>query len=365
MATPETDAARLVAQWVRPEVAALSAYHVPDASGLIKLDAMENPYPLPEDLVQPWLERLRGVALNRYPDPHAEGLKARLRRVMGLPAEAPLVLGNGSDELIQMLALAVGGPGRVVLAPEPGFVMYRMIARFTGMDYVGVPLTVDFDLDLAAMLAAIERHRPALVFLAYPNNPTGNLFDAAAMEAVIEAAPGLVVVDEAYTAFAEASFIDRLGRWPNLLLMRTLSKLGLAGLRLGLLAGPAPWLDEIEKVRLPYNINSLTQASAEFALDHYGVFEAQTRRIRAQRARLAEALAALPQVRVFPSRANFILVRVPDAERWFEALLARGILVKKLHGSHPALEHCLRLTVGSEAENDRLLAALGEIAAEA
>ncbi len=356
----KADAGALAARWIRPEVAALTAYHVPPADGLIKLDAMENPYPLPADLVDLWLERLRGVALNRYPDPGASALKARLREVMGLPADQGLVLGNGSDELIQMLALAVAGPGRVVLAPEPGFVMYRMIARFTGMDYVGVPLREDFDLDAEAMLAAIERHRPALVFLAYPNNPTGNLFDEAAMERIIEAAPGLVVVDEAYTAFAEASFLDRLGAHPNLLLMRTLSKLGLAGLRLGLLAGPTPWLDEIDKVRLPYNVNSLTQASAEFALDHYRVFEEQTRRIRLERERLASELAALPGLTVFPSRANFLLVRLRDPDALFDHLLARGILVKKLHGSHPALAGCLRFTVGSEEENARLLAAVAE-----
>jgi len=356
----KADAGALAARWIRPEVAALTAYHVPPAEGLIKLDAMENPYPLPAELVDLWLERLRGVALNRYPDPEAVALKARLRAVTGLPEDQGLLLGNGSDEIIQMLALAVGGPGRVVLAPEPGFVMYRMIARFTGMDYVGVPLAADFELDTEAMLAAIERHRPALVFLAYPNNPTGNLFDEAAMERIIEAAPGLVVVDEAYTAFAEASFQDRLGRHPNLLLMRTLSKLGLAGLRLGYLAGPRPWLEEIDKLRLPYNINSLTQASAEFALDHHHVFEEQTRRIRAARARLAAELAALPGLTVHPSRANFLLVRLADPDALFDHLLERGILVKKLHGTHPALAGCLRFTVGSEEENARLLAAVAE-----
>jgi len=295
----KADAGALAARWIRPEVAALTAYHVPPAEGLIKLDAMENPYPLPAELVDLWLERLRGVALNRYPDPEAVALKARLRAVTGLPEDQGLLLGNGSDEIIQMLALAVGGPGRVVLAPEPGFVMYRMIARFTGMDYVGVPLAADFELDTEAMLAAIERHRPALVFLAYPNNPTGNLFDEAAMERIIEAAPGLVVVDEAYTAFAEASFQDRLGRHPNLLL-------------------------------------------------------------RAARARLAAELAALPGLTVHPSRANFLLVRLADPDALFDHLLERGILVKKLHGTHPALAGCLRFTVGSEEENARLLAAVAE-----
>ncbi|HEY5791063.1 MAG TPA: histidinol-phosphate transaminase [Gammaproteobacteria bacterium] len=355
---PRADAA---ARWVRPEIQALSAYHVPPAAGLIKLDAMENPYGWPEAMTAAWLERLRAVEMNRYPDPSAGELKAALRRELELPQSAGLLLGNGSDELIQMIALALSGPDRVVLAPEPSFVMYRMIAVFAGMRYVGVPLRDgDFALDRAAMLAAIAAEQPAVVFLAYPNNPTGNLFGSADLDALLEAAPGLVVVDEAYAPFAEASCLELLGRHPNLVVMRTLSKLGLAGLRLGLLAGAPAWLDQFEKLRLPYNVGVLNQVSAAFALEHAAVFAEQTARIRAERGRLQAALAALPGLTAYPSRANFILLRVPPgrARELHAALRDAGVLVKLLDGAGPQLADCLRVTVGRPDENDAFLAAL-------
>ncbi len=352
--------AERVARWIRPEVRRLSAYHVPDPGDAIKLDAMENPYPWPEALVDAWLERLRRVSLNRYPDPAARALRRRLAEAMDVPPGMDLLLGNGSDELIQMLILAVAGPNRSVLAPEPTFVMYRMLAEIVGLRYLGVPLAEGFELDLPAMREAIEREQPALVFLAYPNNPTGNLFDAGAMRAIIEAAPGIVVVDEAYAAFARDSFLDALARHDNLLLLRTVSKMGLAGLRLGMLIGAPEWLAEIDKTRLPYNINVLTQVSAEFALEHRAVLDQQTAAIRRDRAVLHEGLAALPGIEPFPSEANFILFRVPAgrADAIHRALLERGVLIKNLSGAGGALGDCLRVTVGTPDENRTFLEAL-------
>lgn len=350
-----------ITQWVRPEIQALSAYHVPDASGLIKLDAMENPYTWPEELRREWLELLHGVDVNRYPDPQATALKQRLMESMDIPDGAGLLLGNGSDELIMMLALTLAGPDRTVLSVAPGFVMYRMIATFAGMAYQGVPLRADdFSLDLPAVLAAIDRHQPAVIYLAYPNNPTGNLYSEDDVRQVIEAAPGLVVVDEAYAPFTDASFMGEVGRYSNLLVMRTLSKMGLAGLRLGYLAGPESWLAEIDKTRLPYNINVLTQVSAEFALRHEAVFDGQTRLIRQERARLFNALQDMPGIRAFPSEANFILVRMPPqrANEIHSALKSVGVLVKNLHGTHALLTDCLRITVGRPEENQAFLHAL-------
>jgi len=351
-----------VARWVRPEIRALSAYHVPPAQGFIKLDAMENPYRWPASMVDEWLSLLRDVSLNRYPDPSASAVKARLAEAMEVPAGMDVLLGNGSDEIIQMIAMSLAAPGCVVLAPEPSFVMYKMIATFVGMDYVGVPLVsrgaADFALDVDAMLAAIERHQPAVVFLAYPNNPTGNLFDAHAVEAVIKASPGLVVVDEAYHAFAGSSFMERLGRYDNLVVMRTVSKMGLAGLRLGLLAGPKAWLGEFDKTRLPYNINVLTQVSADFALAHRAVLDEQTTQICRDREALMQALTTIKGVTAFPSRANFILFRVAQADQVFAALKARGVLIKNLNGAGGVLGGCLRVTVGSAEENSAFLQAL-------
>ena len=351
-----------IEHWVRPEIRALSAYHVPDPGECIKLDAMENPYRWPDELVDAWLDRLRDVPLNRYPDPSAQRLQKMLRKAMQVPDAMAVLLGNGSDELIQMIAQTVAAPGRVVLAPEPTFVMYRMIAHVLGMRFAGVPLTADFSLDAAAMLEAIDLHQPAVVFLAYPNNPTGNLFDAAIMRQIIAAAPGLVVVDEAYAAFASDSFMSALGGSPNVLILRTVSKMGLAGLRLGLLAGPPEWLAEIDKTRLPYNINVLTQASAEFALEHQAVLDMQTARIRADRAQLARDLAAIGGLQVYPTEANFVLFRTPagQGEAVFAGLRERGVLIKNLHGAGGALTDCLRVTVGTEEENRLFLRALQE-----
>jgi len=344
---------------VRDEVRALRAYHVAPAQGMVKLDAMENPYALPPALAAQMGERLARVAVNRYPDPTAPGLKARLRKVMRIPGELEVLLGNGSDEVLQIVAMAMARPGAVALAPEPSFAMYRLSAIACGLRYEGVALRPDFSLDLPAMLRALEERRPAVTWIAYPNNPTGNLFPREAILRLVQASPGLVVVDEAYHAFSgDATLLDEVGRHPNLLLVRTVSKLGLAGLRLGLAIGARGWIAELEKLRLPYNVNALSMAAAELLLDHFDVLESQTRAIVAERARLEAALDRLAGVARFPSAANFVLARVPDAPRAFERLRQRGILVRNFHGSHPLLEHCLRLTVGTPGENDRLVEAL-------
>lgn len=343
---------------IRGEILGLTAYHVPDARGLVKLDAMENPYPLPDDLRDAVGRLAREAALNRYPDPSGAALRLRLREVMQVPAGMDILLGNGSDEIIQMLCLAVAKPGAVALGVDPSFVMFRMIATFAGLRYESVPLNAGFGLDRAAMLAAQERHRPALTFLAYPNNPTGNLFDAGDVEEVIRRSPGLVVVDEAYSAFAGASFMGRLAEHPNLVVMRTLSKLGLAGLRIGFLVGRPEWLAELDKLRLPYNLNVLSQRVAERVLASADVLLEQAAAIRIGRAVLLDALAALPGVEALPSSANFILFQVADADAVFAGLRTRGVLVKNLNGSHPRLAGCLRVTVGTPEENQAFLDAL-------
>jgi histidinol-phosphate aminotransferase len=346
-------------QLIRPEILALSAYHVADAAGMVKLDAMENPYRLPEALRWELGGLLADADINRYPDPRAPGVHEALRAAFGIAPDYDILLGNGSDELIQMLAMALAKPDARLLAVEPSFVMYRMIAGLAGMRYVGVPLRPDFSLDEAAVLEAIEREEPALIFLAYPNNPTGNVFERAAIERIIAAAPGLVVVDEAYHAFTGGlSFLDALGRFDNLLLMRTVSKLGLAGIRLGYLVGRPTWIGEFDKVRLPYNVNVLTQVAAQFALDHTDELEAQAATLVEERGKLIHALSLLAGVEAFDSHANFILFRVADALGVFAGIKARGVLIKNLHGAHPLLENCLRVTVGAPDENASFLAAL-------
>ena len=349
-----------ITKWIRPEIRAIHAYHVPDSTGMIKLDAMENPYTWPAPMRAAWQQLLSETDVNRYPDPAARELSERLKDALAVPDGMEVVLGNGSDEIIQMLAMAVASPGRAIMAPEPGFVMYKMIATFVGMQYIGVPLNRDFSLDMPAMLASIKAEQPALIFLAYPNNPTGNMFAESEIKAILDAAEGLVVVDEAYHAFAEHSFMGELANYSNLVVMRTLSKLGLTGLRLGLLAGPTAWLAEIDKVRLPYNINVLTQVSADFALQNSAMFAEQTAAIRAERSRLMADLEALDGLEVFPSAANFILFRTPQgrASEIFDKLKQSGILIKNLSPNGGLLSDCLRVTVGKPEENQAFIKAL-------
>ena len=349
-------------RWIRPEVLALSAYHVPEARGLVKLDAMENPYSLPPQLRRELAERLAQLDLNRYPEPNPRRLRELIARTMGVPPGAELLLGNGSDDLIQVVALAMARPGAAMMFPSPTFVMYGVNAVLTGMRAVPVALRDDFSLDVDAFVARMREVRPALVFLAYPNNPTGRLYPQGDVEAIIRAAEGLVVLDEAYHAFAQASFLPRLAEFANLVVLRTLSKVGLAGIRLGYLAGAPAWLQQFNKVRQVYNVNVLTEAAAAFALEHLDLLEAQAARIRADRAALGQALGAMKGVQVFPSEANFVLIRVPDAAGTFERLRTQAVLVKNLH---PALPGCLRITVGTPEENRILLSAMKEALADA
>jgi histidinol-phosphate aminotransferase len=228
------------------------------------------------------------------------------------------------------------------------------------MRFVGVPLNTDFTLDPTRFLEAVAEHRPALTFIAYPNNPTGNLFPEDAVAAIVAAAPGLVVLDEAYHVFARRTFMTRLAEHPNLMVMRTVSKLGLAGVRLGYAAAAPGWIDEFDKVRPPYNVSVLTQFVAERVLTHVGVLERQAETIVAERAVLLDHLRELRGVEAFPSEANFILVRVLDADGVNAKLRARKVLVRNFNGTHPLLAGCLRLTVGTPGENQLLLDALSE-----
>ena len=346
---------------LRPEIFEWNAYHVADSTGLVKLDAMENPYVLPES-IQTELARVLGAApLNRYPDAAARELVAEMRARLDIPAEAAVLLGNGSDELIQILCQAVARPGAVVLGVEPSFVMYRMSALAAGATYRGVALGEGFALDRGALLQAIDEHRPALIFLAYPNNPTGNLFDDAILTEVVEAAPGLVVIDEAYQAFAGATWMSRLARHRHVLVMRTFSKLGLAGLRLGYLVGAPEWVGELDKLRLPYNINVLSQMAATVALRHLPVLTSQAARLVEERARLIDALGRRSGVHVFPSRTNFVTFRIAQGPAVFMGLKVGGVLIKNLDPAHPSLRDCLRVTVGTPEENARFLAILDAV----
>jgi len=356
-----TALARRIQQVIRQDVTSMHAYAIQPSAGLVKLDAMENPFRLPEPLQHELGARLAQVAINRYPGQCVADVVAALTRHVQLPAGCKLILGNGSDELIDLLSVACDVPGAGILAPLPGFVMYEMSAKLRGLRFAGVSLTPDFQLDRAAMLAAIERERPSLTYIAYPNNPTANLWDDAVIDdivAAVGAQRGLIVFDEAYQPFSSRSWLPRLSAHEHVLVLRTLSKFGLAGVRLGYLCGHAALIDEIDKVRPPYNVSVLNAEATLFALEHADEYARQATLLREQRERLQAALRAMPDVTAFPSEANMILLRVADAKRTFEGMKARGVLVKNVSALHPLLANCLRLTVGTPDENALMIDAL-------
>lgn len=361
-ASPAAVAAERAGALTRSGIAGLSPYHVQDAAGLIKLDAMENPYGLPEPIATALGAHLAGVALNRYPDGAADAVRAAIRRCFAVPEDLQIILGNGSDELLLLMLMVFGGEGRTLLVPTPTFSMYEVMARMTETRFVGVPLKAsDFALDMPAMLAAIEAIQPEIVILACPNNPTGVEYTAADLKQVIEAAPGLVVVDEAYAPFAARTILPELSRYPNVLCLRTLSKLGLAGIRLGYAVAQPAWVEALDRARLPYNLNSLTQATAVWLLERYEVLVQQIQTILEQRAVLMAALEVMPDVHCWPSGTNFLLLRTPlDGDVVAAALKSRGILIKSMQRADPMLAGCIRVTVGSAPENQAFLAALGE-----
>jgi histidinol-phosphate aminotransferase len=354
-----------IARTIRQDVTSSAGYAIQPSAGMVKLDAMENPFGLPPALRRALGERLADVALNRYPINKGE-VAAALTQHFEVPTGCKLIVGNGSDELIDLLSVACHhpqGPGATVLAPLPGFVMYEMSARLRGLKFVGVPLTPQFELDEAAMLAAIEEARPALTYIAYPNNPTGNLFDEAIVQKIVDAVggqDGLVIFDEAYQPFSSRTWMPKLATHEHVLVLRTLSKFGLAGVRMGYLVGAAPLIEQIDKVSPPYNISALNAAATLFALEHAEVFAEQADILRRERQRLMIALRSMSGVTAFPSEANMILVRVPDSKRAFDGMKQRKVLVKHIAGLHPLLGNCLRLTIGTPEENTMMIQALKE-----
>ncbi len=347
---------------IRPEIQAMHAYPVSDATGLVKLDVMESPYRLPKSLAEEIGQIVANVAMNRYPVPSAHELRAVIREVMQVPSGCDVLLGNGSDDCIQYITAAIARDGAVVMAPTPSFAMFSMHALFYRLRFVGIALRDDFSLDTEAFLAAMAKEQPSLVWIAFPNNPTGNAFPAVDIERIIRAAPGLVVIDEAYQPFAGATFMPRLAEFENMVVMRTVSKIGMAGLRLGYVCGRPEWIGSFDKTRSPFNINVLTEAVAIKLLQNKPVLDAQAAKVREERERVRAELARLAGLVVYPSAANFLLARISGAKgagtRVFEKMKAAGVLVKDFSGGHPQMENCLRLTIGTPAENRAMIDAL-------
>ncbi len=342
---------------ILPSVRALRAYPVDETPVRIKLDAMENPFPLPAAIRRDLAKAVSRTPLNRYPDPEANDLKAAIGRLWRIRPER-MLLGNGSDELIQAIVLAFGGP---VLVPTPSFAMYEITARALSQDVVAVPLTGEFDLDADAVIKKARQTGAKVVFLANPNNPTGNRYSDDAVRKVLSSVKAVVVIDEAYYSFSGRTWMTQIGKHRNMILLRTLSKIGLAGLRIGVLTASPEIVTELNKVRLPYNINALSQAAGMIALSNRSVIDQQIKILIDERRKLYQELLRTPGVTPFPSETNFLLIWIEkDAALIFRALKKRGILVKNLDRPGP-LKGCLRVTVGTPAQNREFLKNLRQL----
>ncbi len=347
--------------FLRESLASLEVYRTFDyRPGLVRLDANESPFPLDKADLDTFARELSRVALHRYPDVSGRPLREALARHHHV-SPAQVLAANGSDEVISILmtALAEGPRGRgAVLFSVPTFGEYESIALAHGARPVKVPLGEGFALDEGAALEAIRREQPALCFFASPNNPTGNCFDALALERLARESPGVFVADEAYADFAARTMIPLVGKIDGFCVMRSLSKIGLAALRVGALIGPSDLVAQLDKVRLPFNVNAVSMALACAVLEHPERLEERVRKVAAARRELAAGLAAVPGLTVFASEANFVLVRTPiDGQRAWQRLLERGVLVRNLSRPGP-LENCLRVTAGTPEENQRCVDAM-------
>jgi histidinol-phosphate aminotransferase len=350
-------AAKDITRLIRPAVRGLTAYHVDETPVRIKLDAMENPFSLPPVMRREIAALVKNVRINLYPDPSAKILKKAIASFWKMNPEQ-MILGNGSDELIQAVILAFGGP---VLVPIPTFAMYEITSRALAQKVVTVPLDKSFDLDAGRMISKAKAAKAKILFLACPNNPTGNRFSDTAIRRILEETDAAVVIDEAYYSFSGKSYLPLLKQYPNLIILRTLSKIGLAGLRIGVLVASPGVVGELNKIRLPYNINSLSQTAAVSVLKHRSVVNRQISLLISERKKLYNAFSKLPGVTAYPSETNFILIRTDaDASLIHRKLKQAGILIKNLSKPGP-LQNCLRITIGTPEENKEFIGTLRTI----
>ncbi len=341
-------------QLVKEKVQSLKAYHVENVDCEIKLHANENSFPLPPEILKQFEEVFKSTELNRYPDPDCGSLKQTLAKRLDVEPEN-LAIGNGSDELIQILLQVFCDPGETVGFPDPTFAMYSIIAQGMGLKSQTHPLDDQWDFKAELFLETMEASQARIAFLSYPNNPTGNCFSAPEVQKVIENFSGIVVLDEAYHDFAGKSFLSELPKHNNLILLRSLSKIGLAALRVGYAVADPVIINQIDKVRLPYNSNALSQKLTERLLNHFAPVQKQLDALIKERDGMIRELSKFKSLTVFPSDANFVLFRVEqDANALFKQLMESGILVRNLSG-HPRLKNCLRVTIGTPDENKAFL----------
>jgi histidinol-phosphate aminotransferase len=346
---------------VRDTIKGLKAYHVENLGEGTKLHANENPYSPSPELLNEIFSRLDILELNRYPDPDCKNLRKAISFKTSAPIEQ-IIVGNGSDELIQYLMQVLCNEGDTIAFPDPTFAMYGITAQCLGLNPISLPLNDNWDFEAQPALEILAQHKARIVFISYPNNPTGNCFSEREIQKVIEQFKGIVVLDEAYQDFSGKTFLEQMKKHNNLVIFRSLSKIGLAGLRVGYGIFPVELVEQINKVRLPYNSNSVSQLVATELLNNFTVVQNQIRSILDERDRLMDELSKFSSIIAYPSNSNFILFQAcKGGENIFNSLKENGILLRNL-GSHPRLKDCLRITVGTKQENDQFLNRLREVA---
>lgn len=345
---------------VRPDLELIEGYHSPQVEVAVRLNTNESPLPPPPEVADAIAEAARRIDLHRYPDRNATALREALADHHGV-APTEVLAGNGSNEVLQAVCLAFGGPTRTAALFEPTYALHGHIAKVTGTQVVTGRRHPDFTLDLHEANEVWEAHAPEITFLCSPNNPTGTVETAETISEVVAAAPGLVVVDEAYAQFSPHTALELHDGERPLVVTRTFSKTwAMAALRIGYLVAPAWVVEALEQVVLPYHVDALKQEAGRIALKHVDAMEARVAAIVEERDRLTAGLADLG-AEVFPSGSNFLLFRPSDGDghRTWERLLERGVLVRDC-SDWPGLEGCLRVTVGTRDDGDAFLGALAE-----
>jgi histidinol-phosphate aminotransferase len=346
---------------IREKIKGLKAYQVENLDEGTKLHANENPYPPSPELLDKIFRRLDSLELNRYPDPDCKSLKTAISIRTGVPTEQ-IIVGNGSDELIQYLMQVICNEGETIAFPDPTFAMYGITAQCLGLNPINFPLNNNWDFEASSALEILTKHKARIVFISYPNNPTANCFSEKEIQKVIEQFEGIVVLDEAYQDFSGKSFLKQMEKHNNLVIFRSLSKIGLAGLRVGFGIFPTLLAEQVNKVRLPYNSNSVSQWVATELLNDFTAVQNQIHSITEERDRLMDELSKLPTITAYPSNSNFILFRdSKNGDRIFNELKENGTLLRNL-GAHPRLKNCLRVTIGTKQENNQFLNQLRKVA---
>lgn len=344
---------------IQSNIKKLSAYTVPEIDCSVKLDGNESPYSLEDELSEKVCAKLQDVELNRYPDPNMNSVRSRLGELYSFPKDG-ILLGNGSDEIIQILVTVFTGKSETVLVPKPTFSMYRLSSLAQNKTVIESRLDENFDIDIEDFKNMIIEYDPDLIFLATPNNPTGNSFSENKIFEILNTTDAIVVVDEAYFEFATKTFLPLVSDFDNLMVLRTMSKIGFASIRLGFLFGNPELISELHKARMPYNINSLTQSVMKVALENTNVINEKIELIISEREKLGIELKKIAGIEVYPSDANFFLMKVDDADFVFSELVKKDILIRNLNGEG-RLKNCIRITVGTPSENEKLLDALTSV----